>query len=100
MPSELGPDDVERVARLARLRLTPQETERFAGQLRRILAYAEQVQQVDTSGVPPMSHPFPDPEAPARDDEERPSLPPDATLRNAPEADRGSGLFKVPRVLG
>ncbi len=100
MASELGPDDVERVARLARLRLTPQETERFAGQLRRILAYAEQVQQVDTSAVPPMSHPFADPEAPLRDDEERPSLGAGATHRNAPEADRDAGLFKVPRVLG
>lgn len=100
MASELEPGDVERVARLARLRLTPAETERFAGQLRRILAYAEQVQQVDTTGVHPMSHPFPDPEAPLRDDEERPSLDPDATARNAPEADRDAGLFKVPRVLG
>src|SRR5262245_40036827 len=43
--------DVERIAALARLELTTEEVERFAGQLTAILAYADQVQQVDTSGA-------------------------------------------------
>jgi aspartyl-tRNA(Asn)/glutamyl-tRNA(Gln) amidotransferase subunit C len=100
MSNVLGAEDVERVARLARLELTAEETVRFTGQLARILAYAEQVQQVDTTGVPPMSHPFADPEQQGREDETRPSLPLEAALANAPESDRSSGLFKVPRVLG
>src|ERR1700738_158476 len=43
--------DVERIATLARLELTPDEVTVFAGQLTAILAYADQVQQVDTSGI-------------------------------------------------
>ncbi len=45
------PDDVERIAELARLALTDDERALFARQLADILAYAEQMQQVDTSGV-------------------------------------------------
>ena len=45
--------DVDRIATLARLELTGEETELFATQLTAILAYADQVQQVDTSGVEP-----------------------------------------------
>jgi aspartyl-tRNA(Asn)/glutamyl-tRNA(Gln) amidotransferase subunit C len=100
MSNALGPADVERVARLARLELTADETARFAEQLGRILAYAEQVQEVDTTGVPPMSHPFADAADQGREDETRASLPLDAALANAPEGDRKAGLFKVLRVLG
>ena len=90
--------DVERIATLARLELTPEEVERFAGQLTAILAYADQVQQVDTSAVP----------APAavaaaaarRSDTPEPSLDRDLVLSQAPAADRAAGHFKVPRVLG
>jgi aspartyl-tRNA(Asn)/glutamyl-tRNA(Gln) amidotransferase subunit C len=100
MPTELGSGDVARVARLARLQLTPEETARFADQLGRILAYAEQVQQVDTTGVPAMSHPFPDEDPHDREDVEGASLPVGEALRNASERDSSAGLFKVPRVIG
>src|SRR5437588_12186720 len=89
--------DVERIATLARLELTGDETELFATQLTAILAYADQVQQVDTSGV--------EPEAIAsagrdREDALVPSLDREIVLSQAPSANRAAGLFKVPRVLG
>ena len=88
---------MERIATLARLELTPDETARFAQQLTAILAYADQVQQVDTSAVAA-------PPAPAasrkRDDGPVPSLDRNVILEQAPAADRAAGLFKVPRVIG
>jgi len=89
--------DVERIATLARLELTGDETARFAEQLTAILAYADQVQQVDTAAVEMAMV-----EAPAtmRDDVPAPSLDRDVVLGQAPAADRAAGLFKVPRVIG
>ena len=89
--------DVERIATLARLELTPDETVRFAQQLTAILAYADQVQQVDTSSV--AAHPAAA-DSRMRDDVPVPSLDRDVVLSQAPAADRAAGLFKVPRVIG
>jgi aspartyl-tRNA(Asn)/glutamyl-tRNA(Gln) amidotransferase subunit C len=98
MPSKLTREDVLRVAELARLRLTDDEVTRFSEQINDILGYAGQVQEVDTTGVPPTSHVLG--VAPAwRADEPRPSLDRPNALGNAPEADRSAGLFKVPKVL-
>jgi aspartyl-tRNA(Asn)/glutamyl-tRNA(Gln) amidotransferase subunit C len=90
--------DVERVARLARLELTAEEKDLFARQLAGILAYAEQIQRVPTDGVEPTSHAGD--AATLRDDVVCPSLPREAYLAAAPDADLSAGLFKVPRVLG
>jgi aspartyl-tRNA(Asn)/glutamyl-tRNA(Gln) amidotransferase subunit C len=92
-------EDVERVARLARLELNAEEKDLFARQLAGILAYAEQIQRVDTTGIEPTSH-APGTGAPMRDDEVRRCLPREASLAAAPDADVAAGLFKVPRVLG
>ncbi len=89
-------DDVETVARLARLELAPDEQDLFARQLDDILGYARHVQDVDTSGVPPTSHALIT-GIRLRDDEVRPSLPRDEAQAAAPAASHG--LFKVPRVL-
>lgn len=89
--------DVERIATLARLELTPDETARFARQLTAILAYADQVQQVDTSRIEERTAAA---ESRMRDDVPVPSLERDTILNQAPAADRAAGLFKVPRVLG
>lgn len=99
MADTLTRADVERIATLARLELTPDEVTLFAGQLTAILAYADQVQQVDTSGIEvapaaAAGHPA------ARDDEPAPCLDRDTVLSQAPSADRTAGLFTVPRVLG
>jgi len=98
MAPQLSDRDVQKIAALARLELTPAETVLFSRQLADILAYADAVQQVDTTGVPPTSHPFAD--GPQwREDVSRPSLDRDAVLAHAPATSIRAGLFKVPKVL-
>ena len=58
MPSTLTSADVLRIAELARLELSEAEVELFSRQITDILGYAEQVREVDTSGVSPPSHPL------------------------------------------
>jgi aspartyl-tRNA(Asn)/glutamyl-tRNA(Gln) amidotransferase subunit C len=99
MPTALTRDDAARIAALANLELSAEELEVFARQLGDILAYADQVQQIDTTGVAPtasvvMRH------AADRPDELRPCLDRDAALANAPDPALDAGLFKVPRVIG
>jgi aspartyl-tRNA(Asn)/glutamyl-tRNA(Gln) amidotransferase subunit C len=90
--------DVRKVAALARLALTEDEVALFSTQLAAILDYANAVQDVDTTGVPPTSHPFAS--GPAwRDDVVSPALDRDDILRGAPAASVRTGLFKVPKVL-
>ncbi len=89
---------MDRIAALARLELTDDERTRFAAQLSAILAYADQVQQVDTSAV---AAPGTAAAAPrVREDELLPCLDRALVLEQAPAADRAAGLFKVPRVIG
>jgi len=89
-------ETVDQVARLARLSLTDEERDLFARQLQEILAWAESLDALDTSGVPPMSHPR---DASAlREDEPREGLPRQTVFAEAPEA--VDGLFRVPRVIG
>ncbi len=92
-------DDLERVARLARLQLDDSELALFARQVAGILDYAEQIQRVDTAGVEPTAH-APGSAGPMRDDRVVASLPREEALAAAPDADRSAGLFKVPRVIG
>lgn len=98
MASTLDDAEVRRIAALARLELTSDEIALFSKQLGGILDYVNTLQQVDTRGVAPTSHPVS--EAPAwRDDEPRPSADRDTILEHAPGASRAAGLFKVPKVL-
>ena len=90
------PETVEHVARLAHLSLTAEERATFARQLDDVLAYAESIQSLDTSGVEPMSHASG--VGLLRPDRPQPSLDRETVLSEAPDADRG--LFRVPRVLG
>ena len=90
--------DVERIAALAQLELTEEEKQLFTRQLADILSYAEQLQSIDTAGVPATAHV----NASQRDraDEPRPSLSIDDALANAPDGALDAGLFRVPRVIG
>jgi aspartyl-tRNA(Asn)/glutamyl-tRNA(Gln) amidotransferase subunit C len=99
VPRNFTTEDVDRLAALARVELTDDERKLFARQLSAILTYAEQVQDVDTSGIPPTSHAAAALSA-FREDQPRPSLSRAEVLSQAPEADHQAGLFKVPRVLG
>lgn len=93
MPVEI---DIEHVARLARLALSPEELERFREQLGVILEHAERVREVAAEDVPPTSHPIPLANV-YREDEPEPSLSHDQALAGAPEQE--DGRFRVPRVV-
>ena len=91
--------DVQRIAALAQLELTDEETALFTRQIGEFLAYAEQVQALDTSGVPATAHLGAGDDT-ERDDQLRPSLPVAEALANAPDPAPVPGMFRVPRVLG
>lgn len=93
MPGDI---DVEHVARLARLALTPEEKERFGRQLAVILEHAERVGEVAAEDVPPTSHPVARSNV-FRPDEPRPCLAHEEALAGAPETE--AGLFRVPRIV-
>jgi aspartyl-tRNA(Asn)/glutamyl-tRNA(Gln) amidotransferase subunit C len=91
--------EVEAIAALANLELDEGELELFARQLGDVLAYANQVQQIDTTGVPPTASVSSGHHG-DRADEVGPSLDRDKALANAPDAAKNAGLFRVPRVIG
>ncbi len=99
MATFLSTADVERIAALAHLELTDSEKTLFAKQLAEVLAYAEQVQQIDTRGIPATTQ-VQGASGHERDDEPVPSLPAEEMLANAPDAAPEAGLFRVPRVIG
>ena len=87
------------IAALAHLELDAPEIDLFARQLGDILKYADAVQQVDTTGIPPTAS-LVSVHAADRPDEIRPSLDRDEALCSAPDAAVDAGFFKVPRVIG
>jgi aspartyl-tRNA(Asn)/glutamyl-tRNA(Gln) amidotransferase subunit C len=88
--------DVEYVAELARLRLTPEEIATFRSQLGHILEHVAKLNELDVAGVEPTAHSFPLYNV-FRSDEVRPSLPREEVLANAPR--HAQGLFLVTKVL-
>ncbi len=88
--------DVDHVARLARLALTPEEKERFRVQLGLILEHAEKVREVVAGDVSPTAHPVPRSNV-FREDEPEPSLSPEEALAGAPRTE--AGRFRVPRIV-
>jgi|SRR4051812_34535402 aspartyl-tRNA(Asn)/glutamyl-tRNA(Gln) amidotransferase subunit C len=98
MAERFTPADVDRLARLARIAISEEERTLFAAQLADILAFAEQVQAVDTAGIAPfVQAPA---SSPSRADEPTGSLSHADALATAPATDAARTLFKVPRVLG
>ena len=93
----LSRDDVEKVARLARLQFSPEELETLTAQLSRIVEYVEQLSELDTEDVPPMAHAMELSNVLAGD-KVQPSLPRDRALANAPKRD--DECYRVPAVLG
>lgn len=89
----LSSDQVLHVARLARLELTPEEVERFGGELSKVLDHIELIGELELDDVKPTSHVI-DVENALRADEPRPSLPVAAALASAPDA--ADGGFRVP----
>jgi aspartyl-tRNA(Asn)/glutamyl-tRNA(Gln) amidotransferase subunit C len=91
-----GTFDIQYVARLARLALTPAEEEKFGAQLSQVLGYMDKLNELDVRGIEPTAHAvrlvnvF-------RADETRPSLPNEEAMRNAPA--KANGLFLVPKIV-
>ena len=94
--SKISLKDVEHVARLARLDLSPAEKERMQRELDGILSYIDKLRALDTEGVEPTSHAVPMTNV-MREDVSRPSFPQEEMLANAPA--RSGDLFRVPKII-
>ncbi|MEJ5224122.1 MAG: Asp-tRNA(Asn)/Glu-tRNA(Gln) amidotransferase subunit GatC [Anaerolineales bacterium] len=92
----LSLQEVEHIARLARLTLSDAEKAHYREQLSAILDHVAKLAELDTSDVPPMSSVFGE-QPHLRADRPRSPLPADAVLRNAPE--QAEGQFKIPPVF-
>lgn len=92
----LSREEVQHIAKLARLGLSEEDTAKFQEQLSEILGHFDVLRQLDTEGVPPTAHTLPL-ENVLGADEPRASFPPDAVLANAPRAEEN--LFRVRAVL-
>lgn len=88
--------DVNYVANLARLELTPQETETYQRQLDDILGYIHQLSELDLDGIEPTAHASPVFDR-IRPDQTKPSLPQQDFLNNAPQT--SGNQLKVPKVI-
>lgn len=91
----ISKEDTKHVAKLARLELSEQEVDKFANQLGNILEYVEQMNEIDTTNVQPMAHPF-DVVNVMREDEVYYENTKEELLKNAPEEE--DGFFKVPKI--
>ncbi|ANY05643.1 Asp-tRNA(Asn)/Glu-tRNA(Gln) amidotransferase subunit GatC [Pseudonocardia sp. HH130630-07] len=90
-------DEVAHLARLARLAVTEDELDVFAGQLDVIIGSVARVGEIAADDIPPTSHVVPL-ENVFRPDEQRPGLDQQQALAGAPAAEQGR--FRVPRILG
>lgn len=88
--------DVQHVAKLARLQLSPEEEATFTEQMNAILQYAEKLNELDTENVKPTTHVLQVSNV-MREDVVKKSLSQEEALLNAPEEE--DGHFKVPAVL-
>jgi aspartyl-tRNA(Asn)/glutamyl-tRNA(Gln) amidotransferase subunit C len=95
--SQISRDEVSHLARLARLALTEDELDSFAGQLDAILEHVGRIQAVDVTGVEPTDNPLKAVNV-FRPDVVQPSLSQQDALAGAPEVQ--DGQFAVPRILG
>jgi aspartyl-tRNA(Asn)/glutamyl-tRNA(Gln) amidotransferase subunit C len=95
--STLSRKDVSHLAHLARLAVTDEELDLFAGQLAVVLDAVARVGEAPVDDVPPTTHAVPMTNV-FRPDAVRPSLPRDVVLAGAPAAE--DDRFRVPRILG
>jgi aspartyl-tRNA(Asn)/glutamyl-tRNA(Gln) amidotransferase subunit C len=95
--SQISRDEVAHLARLARLALTDDELDSYAGQLDAILEHVSQIQAVDVTGVNPTGNPLKEVNV-FRPDTVEPCLTQDEAVAQAPKS--VDGRFAVPRILG
>jgi len=99
MPVQFSAAQVQAIAALAQLELSPSEIELFARQLGEFLEYANDVLAIDTTGVEPTAYVMTRQDS-DRQDEVAPSLNRREVLTEAPDPALDAGFFKVPRVIG
>jgi aspartyl-tRNA(Asn)/glutamyl-tRNA(Gln) amidotransferase subunit C len=88
--------EVDHVAKLARLQLSDSAKDTFTDQLSNILTYVEQLNELDTKGVEPTSHVL-DIRNVMREDLPGESLSQERALANAP--DKAAGHYRVPKII-
>ncbi len=96
----LTPDDIARIANLARLELQPQESERMLTQINGFFDIVERMRAVDTAGIEPLAHPvaaFQEVALRLREDIASEPNQREANQQSAPAVERG--LFLVPKVI-
>lgn len=93
----LDRETVQKVSLLARLRLSEDEFDTMTEQLGKIVGYIDQLNELDTDNVEPLSHAVELTDVFA-DDAVQPSLPREDALANAPKNDEA--CYRVPAVLG
>lgn len=96
MPADATTIDVNYVAMLARLSLSPEEQAKFSAQLKNILQYVDKLKEIDVSNIEPTAHAVPITNV-LRKDEPRPSIPTELALKNAPQ--KANNLFIVPKIV-
>ncbi len=94
--SDIPDLNIDRVAELARIALTPEEKAEFSAQLSEVLKHVEQLKQLDVEGVEPTAHAFAVENVWA-DDEAQPGLSAEEALRNAPA--QRDNMVSVPKVV-
>lgn len=92
----LSPQEVEHIAKLARLELTEEQKARYRGQLEAILDHVDKLQELDTRDVLPTAS-VSVAQMPLRADEPRPGLSKNDLLKNAPKQE--DGQFQIPPVF-
>ncbi|NOY77671.1 MAG: Asp-tRNA(Asn)/Glu-tRNA(Gln) amidotransferase subunit GatC [Calditrichaeota bacterium] len=89
-------EDVEKIAKLAKLSFTDKEKQKFTEQLSQIISYVEKLNELDVEGVPATYHVL-EVKNVFRKDEVKPSMPQEEVLENAPS--KKNGYFSVPKVI-
>lgn len=93
----ISPEQVRKVAKLARLSLTDEQVERFRGELSAVLAYVERLRELELDGVEPLANPCEEPNR-LRGDDAAAAMAREVFLRNAPVSE--GPFVVVPKVLG
>ena len=94
--AKIEAEQVSYIAGLARLSLAPDELERMAKDMDRILEWVATLEELDTSEIVPTAHAI-ELETPVREDEAAPALDPELAVKNAPQS--VGTAFSVPKVL-
>lgn len=95
--AQVDKNTVDKLTKLSRIRCTETEKDTLLKDLKKILKYMEQLNEIDTENVPPCSHVLADMVNVTREDVVGPTMPRDTFLENAPS--HIGGMIRVPPVI-